>query len=281
MYFDEIKPFIRYARYQTLEPGSNHGKCMAYDARLFYALSGNWKINIENQSFEMTSGSCVFINSQTDYELKASDISAPYIALNFDFTQKNKNINIPVGPDFPWQFKVENTIEHIIFEDEPRFEKYIYLKNIKTIEKLLKLIVKEYTDNEYKCNLKASCLMVEIMVEMLRKEKLGTNSKINSFSVIIDYIHNNYIKNPTNKEIADFFGFHPNYISRIIKEHTGMPMHQYIIRLKLNDAVKYLETGSYSIGEVAEKCGFYDIYHFSKYFKSVMNVSPSEFIKKV
>lgn len=45
------------------------------------------------------------------------------------------------------------------------------------------------------------------------------------------------------------------------------------------NATEMLETGVFSIGEIAEKCGFYDIYHFSKYFKSIMKVTPSNFMK--
>ena len=75
----------------------------------------------------------------------------------------------------------------------------------------------------------------------------------------------------------EYFGFHKNYISAMIKEYTGMPLHRYLNRVRISHALDMLNDGDIPIGEIARLCGFCDIYYFSRYFKSAVGVSPSEY----
>ena len=81
----------------------------------------------------------------------------------------------------------------------------------------------------------------------------------------------------TNSSMGGVFGYHPNYISALIKKKTGMPIHQYIIYVRLLNAASLLENTALSVNEIAISCGFYDIAYFSKYFKKYFGVSPSEY----
>ena len=59
---------------------------------------------------------------------------------------------------------------------------------------------------------------------------------------------------------------------------------EYIIKLRMNEALHHLHNINYSITEIAEKVGYEDIYHFSKLFKKQYRVSPMgmrrRFVKK-
>lgn len=50
---------------------------------------------------------------------------------------------------------------------------------------------------------------------------------------------------------------------------------QYIMRLRLDTAVKLLQQGGFAIGEIAEMVGIPDTYYFSKSFKKQFRVRPS------
>jgi AraC-like DNA-binding protein len=49
---------------------------------------------------------------------------------------------------------------------------------------------------------------------------------------------------------------------------------------RIEKAKEMLLYESYSIGEIAENCGFASIYAFSRAFKNIIGVAPSDFKKK-
>ena len=50
----------------------------------------------------------------------------------------------------------------------------------------------------------------------------------------------------------------------------------YILSLKIELAKNLLSVGTLPISEIAELCGFFDIYHFSKAFKNEVGIPPSK-----
>jgi AraC family transcriptional regulator len=62
-------------------------------------------------------------------------------------------------------------------------------------------------------------------------------------------------------------------------EHYGIPPKKYIIALKINYACELLRLGQYSITQVADLCGFANIYFFSRQFKEYMGITPTRFAK--
>ncbi len=55
---------------------------------------------------------------------------------------------------------------------------------------------------------------------------------------------------------------------------------QYLIDLRLNTAVRLLETGNMSVTEVAETVGFSDVYYFSRLFRRRFDCSPGQFSRQ-
>lgn len=55
---------------------------------------------------------------------------------------------------------------------------------------------------------------------------------------------------------------------------------RYIMMKKIEDAKNLLSAGGVSVTEVSELCGFSDVYYFSKVFKQLCGVSPTQFVKQ-
>ena len=65
-------------------------------------------------------------------------------------------------------------------------------------------------------------------------------------------------------------------MSTQFKQIMGKSLHEYQLALKLEMAYHTLRTGRYSVKEVAQLFGFCDPYHFSRAFKKVYGLSPSQ-----
>jgi len=84
----------------------------------------------------------------------------------------------------------------------------------------------------------------------------------------------------SNEILAEVSGISEVYLRRLFKEHYDTTPKQYILSLRIKEAKRLLDEGLTSVGAVAEACGFSGIYHFSRMFKTVTGVSPSEYVKR-
>jgi AraC-like DNA-binding protein len=69
------------------------------------------------------------------------------------------------------------------------------------------------------------------------------------------------------------------HFRRIFKNITGLPPTQFVLQRRLEKAAALLRTGKKNISEIANDCGFYDIYHFAKTFKKYYSIPPAKYRK--
>lgn len=81
----------------------------------------------------------------------------------------------------------------------------------------------------------------------------------------------------TLRGLAEHFSYSPSYLSHQIKKWTGSSFSQLIQKLRLSQAVRYLENTSMKHQEIAAECGFCDVSSFCKTFKQVYKVPPTEY----
>ncbi len=279
MIFSDIKPFVRFARHFMLTTKTKYAPATPYDARLFYTKEGSGVIEVMGQKLKMEKGSALLINSAVQYHTKTPKASVTYLAFNFDYTQSGRDMSFPVAPAYGDSFYDEKLIEHIEFSDKPQLNKFIYIPNIEDIEPIAESIIEEHTKKLINCELKSSYLFSVLLVDIMRYLETPATQDTTATKEVLEFIQENYNLPLNNSSIAKKFGFHPHYLSTLIKASTGLPMHQYLLQIRLTHAVELLETHCFSINEIATKCGFCDVYHFSRFFKEKMKITPSQFLK--
>ena len=81
----------------------------------------------------------------------------------------------------------------------------------------------------------------------------------------------------SNTEIGAIFGYHPFYVSQMLKKKAGITLHQYIIAYRLKAARSLLENTGKTVIDIADETGFTDASYFTKMFKASYGVTPKEF----
>lgn len=76
--------------------------------------------------------------------------------------------------------------------------------------------------------------------------------------------------------LANRFHIAEKTLSRTFKNVFGVSIHQLIIELRMDRAVSLLKGTSHPINEVAARCGYPDIYRFSRAFKNFYGFSPRQ-----
>jgi AraC-like DNA-binding protein len=94
----------------------------------------------------------------------------------------------------------------------------------------------------------------------------------------LDYINNNFHNTELTLDlIADDTGVNQRKIAATIQETFGCNVKTYINQIRINESKRLLKETDLSIGEIAFKVGFNNQTHFNRVFKSMVDMSPSEF----
>lgn len=94
----------------------------------------------------------------------------------------------------------------------------------------------------------------------------------------IDYIDQHLEKAFTLEELASVANFSKFHFTRIFQSIVGESPFQFIMRVRLEKAAMYIITQKQeSITEIAYKFGFSDIAIFSRNFKQLFGVAPSQY----
>ena len=94
------------------------------------------------------------------------------------------------------------------------------------------------------------------------------------------YIEANFSAKLSLEEVAASVHLSKSYASALFRKETDMSINEYIIGIRIKQAGKMLKYTDESASDIAEKCGFCDIFYFSRAFKREKGISPQEYRKK-
>lgn len=96
----------------------------------------------------------------------------------------------------------------------------------------------------------------------------------------LSFIEQNYQRNISVEDIADFCGLNRSYFGRIFRDTMGESPQKFVIIYRMAKA-EYLLRGSMTpINEISAMVGYENPLHFSRAFKEIYHVSPREFRQK-
>lgn len=81
--------------------------------------------------------------------------------------------------------------------------------------------------------------------------------------------------------LADKMCMSNSTLYRKIKAVTGLSTNEYIRKIRMKYAEKYLLEGKYNISEIAFKVGINNMFYFRQCFKEEFGVNPSEYLKEL
>ena len=128
-------------------------------------------------------------------------------------------------------------------------------------------------------NLELKSLFYSFLSSVLQKRSKNELKKHSDTSLIykgIVYIENNFISDTSIAELAEMCNVSESTFRRMFKDYKNMAPARYRNKLRLEHSRSLLETGLYTVGEVAEIVNFSDISHFNKSFKNYFGFSPSK-----
>ena len=151
----------------------------------------------------------------------------------------------------------------------------IISSNIKKINKMI-------TKRDTRIDIIASCLIVEILTELLM---LSYNFNMKQ-DLIAEYvekaiciIEKEYCNKITLEYISKAININKFYLTKLFKKYNSEGFYEYLTNFRINKAKELLRTTQIPIYEISESVGFQSVSNFIKTFKQNEEITPLKFRK--
>ncbi len=101
--------------------------------------------------------------------------------------------------------------------------------------------------------------------------------------IVIDvknYVAEHVYEKLSLNDVAALFWVSPSYLSQLFSKYSDVGFNEFVNIKKIQEAKKLLKEDYKKVYEVAEALSFGSEFYFSKVFKKVEGISPSEFLNK-
>lgn len=115
--------------------------------------------------------------------------------------------------------------------------------------------------------------LIGLAAEQVRREARGKHHLDRAIRYMAERLHTSVHLS----ELARHTGLSRQHLIHLFKKETGRPPIDYFLRMKMQRASELLDLTDLSVKAVAASLGMGDPYYFSRLFKKVMGVSPSEY----
>lgn len=109
-------------------------------------------------------------------------------------------------------------------------------------------------------------------------EKRASRGKNETIEAIIRFMNENYMHNQLSlNQLADEFHLSPQYLSKIFKEYTELNFIDFLIKIRMEQAMELLVSGKLNVNGIAEAVGYGNAKSFIRIFKKYTGVTPGEY----
>ena len=245
MNLNKLNPTIHLiATYEKLEKTE---PCISYDSKIIYLISGELTYSIKGAKKERLSpGNLLYIPAGTPYQLKSKYMRTVVVA--FDFTDEHGGAGEWIAPVTEAEFKAELCRYP---KELDAFEKVILLSDVEAERDNFIRMSNIFTSGEgfYLAELSAMLKLVLLKIAEHSDENALPSSMVESLD---GYIRDNIHDEISNTELGAIFGYHPFYISKMLKDKKGITLHQYVIQYRIKYALSMLRYSDKSIADIAD-----------------------------
>ena len=270
MDYVRLNPVIRSA--SVYEKINNTAECVGYDSRIIYMISGDISATVNGERIgHLSPGHLLYIPAGTPYKLKGQYLRAAVIT--FDPTDDNPLPEDRLSPTPSGEYDASKC--HSVVGLDP-FDRVIHLEDMESERDTFINMCNIFTSAEglYKAQISAMLKLILLKLAETTDENALPARMVEALDA---YIRENVGDEISNTEIGAIFGYHPFYVSKVLKDKKGMTLRQYIIAYRLKLAKRMLELSDRSIAEIADETGFTDASYFTKTFRTAFGMTPKEY----
>lgn len=247
--------------------------------RFYYVVDGKFEWIIDEETFILYPGDIAVIlpgkvfGGEKDF-LEIGSISCLHIKLEA-LESKGKMV---LGAWSSLSQNESRTIGRILM-----LNRSPVLSKIKEAGIILQNIQQEIINQEIGFVTRVNHLIDELFILIARQLTRQNNSRRDfpqTFMKLEQTLRDNLAHQWTVEEMAALVGLGTTAFSEKVKSYTGFSPLNYLINIRISEAIKLLKRKDVNVTDIALDIGFYSSQHFATTFKKLTGYTPSEFRKK-
>jgi AraC-like DNA-binding protein len=96
----------------------------------------------------------------------------------------------------------------------------------------------------------------------------------------IHFIREHLDEKITIERICHLIGTNPSTLNFKFRKELSHPVGEFIIHEKMKLAANYLTSTTFTVSEIAQRCGFENVYYFSNSFRKFYGITPTAYRKE-
>lgn len=250
-----------------------------------YVDKGEVKVTAENSTFVLRKGDIIFHKPMEFHNLWANGVTAPnLIVVAFECNSpamdffKNKILRVSdLESNLLAQIIKEAYASYKTPLDDPYLAKLERRESVEfgseqlikiSLEQMLIFLIRKGKENPNKNTIKPTSLIRE-------KKDSDTLKKI------VIYLEDNVGKNITLNDVCTNNYIGRSKLQKMFRIKTGGGVMEYFYNLKIEAAKQLIREGTYNFTEISNKLGFTSIHYFSRRFKTITGMTPTEYASSV
>ena len=246
-------------------------------------LVGNCVVVTEHERIKVNQDNMIFVGYKTPH--KVEPIGKNDVVLNIELRTSAFSLN---ELDFLQSKGKGISISNLLFSllsDEDYGEGRYSLFEVDHDPKITAIIydiIDEYYGARVQSDQIIKLEMLTMFSLLIRKtyyreaQVTDSKKKNNNLLSLLLYIEKNY-SDITLEQMAQHFGFNPNYLSDYLKNETGLSFIKLVQLQRVNVAAKYLTYTKASIEKIASRVGYENASYFYKIFRHYFGISPAKY----
>ncbi len=246
------------------EPMHSFGPALKPHYLIHYILSGKGRFVIGKEEYPLEAG-CGFLITPDELAFYQADEKEPwtYVWVGFNGTQAAEYVH-----------NIGLSVRQPIFKSDASEELYRIVKDMM-----------EHNTYGLSHDLRRNGqlgIFLSVIAEGSRVEKRGENDRANVYvRKAISFIQNNYCNPIKVTDVADYVCVNRSYLYTLFEKSMGMSPQQFLTTFRITKATELLQVTSLPIESIALSCGYHDPLVFTKAFRQIKQMSPTNFRKEM
>ncbi len=246
---------------------------------LVYVDKGTISVTTDSEEYVLTQGDIIFHKPNEWHMFRANGVVAPNIAV-ISFSSPSEAMSFFENKILKINQHQKKIISRIISEYSNAFVTPI---NHQPTGQLVLKDTPAFGAEQLLCN--GIC---ELLISLLRTSSVSRqqpliteNTSASILTLLVNYMDSNLGKNIQIKDLVRYSGTNKTTITKLFNEAFGMGPIDYYINMKIERAKLFLRESTYNITQISDVLGYSGIHYFSRQFKKVTGMTPTEYSNSI